>query len=70
MKLWILKARKCTGYIHNQNIIIRAECEADAREIAASDESNDRWLTMDYASCERLTQNGDPGVILVDNNGS
>ena len=72
MKLWILKARKeFTGYLRNQNIVVRAENEKEARELAAyNDCRNDAWLTRDYASCEELTPVGEESVVIVDNNGS
>ena len=70
MKLWILKARKeFTGYISNQNIVVRAETEKEARELAAHDDREDKWMTDAYATCEELLPEGDAGVVIVDNNG-
>ena len=71
MKLWILKANKeFTGWIRNQNIVVRAESEKEARELAARDDCDAAWLESDYATCIVLTQKGDPCVVMRDNNGS
>ena len=70
MKLWILKAKKeFTGYVKNQNIVVRAETEKEARGIAtAADGMCIAWIGT-YATCEELLPDGEEGVVIVDNNG-
>jgi len=72
MKLWILKAKQeFTGYIKNQNVVVRAETEKKARDIATAHENSWtlEWDTS-YATCEELLPDGEEGVVIVDNNGA
>lgn len=73
MKLWLLKAKKeFTGYLMNQNLVVRAETEPEARWIAnfAERDIYANWPDSEYATCDELLPAGEPGVIIADNNGS
>lgn len=63
-KLYILKAKKqFTGYCDVQNIVVRAESETEAREIAMySDDTITRW-DSNYATCEELYPEGEVGMM-------
>lgn len=72
MKLWLLKRESKFGpmYDVNNGFVIRAESEAQARNIASDhhgDEGIGFWLT-DKATCEELLPEGDVGIILQDFN--
>ena len=70
MKLWILKAKEDTGYISNQNIVVRAETERKARKVAEFDDNDCKWLIPSEVTCEELLPDGEEGVVIVDNNGA
>jgi hypothetical protein len=71
MKLWILKAKEeFTGYIKNQNVVVRAETEKEARGIATASDGMTRAWIGSYATCEELLPDGEEGVVIVDNNGA
>jgi len=73
MKLWLLKAKEeFTGYIMNQNLIVRSDTEEHARFLANEEErdTSAKWLDPEYATCEELLQEGEEGIIIVDNNGA
>lgn len=72
MKLWLLEAKEeFTGYIKNQNIVVRAETEKEARDMATRDECRDSIVwNKDYATCKELLPDGEEGVVIVDNNGA
>jgi hypothetical protein len=73
MKLWILEPidgveewerwyDKAFGHV------IRAECEADARKIAAEnagDEGEYAWICSDKSTCIELTAEGDSEHIMM-----
>ena len=70
MKLWILKARmEFAGYASIQNIVVRACSEKEARGIAAHRDSTANWFDPLYATCDELSQDGEKGIIIEDNNG-
>ena len=83
MKLWLLKPVEGLGvdspwygiYDCANGFVVRAETEDDARSFADSqggDETrrpfHDTWLQPKYATCEELTGDGEPGVVLCDFN--
>jgi hypothetical protein len=68
MKLWLIKAVEDTGYCMNQNVVVRAETEKKARNIAAEDDRSYNWRLPSFATCEELLSDGQPGIIIVDNN--
>lgn len=69
-KLYLLKAKSHTGYVRNQNVLIRATSESEARRLTAQDDHDERWKNNSYASCEILRQDGEVGIIIIDNNGA
>jgi len=70
MKLWLIKAKAdFTGYIMNQNLVVRAETAREARLIAVESDRNDSWKSEGYATCDELLTEGEAGAIVVDNNG-
>lgn len=78
MKLWMLKPKSETSIPwrpwHDKVFchIVRADTEPQARQIAmdnAGDEKSrtpDVWLNPDYSTCEPLSIEGDPGLIVRD----
>jgi hypothetical protein len=61
--LWDPPYDKCHG------VVVRAETEQQARTYAstkAMDEGRSVWLSSQHTTCEEITQNGEPGVIIVD----
>lgn len=49
--------------------VVRAENEPKARQIAAyncGDEGEDAWVNPKLSSCEILTADGEPGMIIQD----
>ncbi|MEA9392209.1 hypothetical protein SJI19_16920 [Acerihabitans sp. TG2] len=84
MKLWILKARDedLTSddnpweqwYDTNFGLLIRAESEDRARELAQAEACDEKrgspWLDAKYSTCYELTNDGGEGVLLIDNRGA
>jgi hypothetical protein len=78
MKLWIL--RPIDGveewesrYYKVFGHVIRADCETDARNIAAEysgDEGKDAWLDTKKSTCIELTAEGDSECIMQDYEGA
>lgn len=75
MKLWILRpvddeASPWTPWYDRAfGFIVRAETEAVARQIASFKAGNEKpaaWLDESLSSCEELTADGEPGLILRD----
>lgn len=83
MRLWILRpvdpsSPRFEAYDTTHGIVVRAETEAEARQLAdscAGDENDSvwyvgpdqhAWLCPSVTKCEELTPDGMPGVILVD----
>jgi hypothetical protein len=77
MKLWILEPRRglgkeCPwghGYDKAHGFVVREETEKDARLTAANycgDEGEQAWLDEKYSTCEELTGEGPPEVIIRD----
>lgn len=82
MKLWILEARE--GLPNGDNpfnssceimdgIVVRAESEEQARQIAQIYDSNWRsdcspWINQKYTSCKELTSEGGEGCIIASYN--
>ena len=57
------------NYGCNQGIVVRAETENDAREIADMNQGRETmnpWLNPKFTTCEELTSEGEPDVILID----
>lgn len=72
MKLWLLKRPYGAQPVYDatDGVVVRAESEAGARNIASNyhgDEGVGVWLT-DEVTCEELTADGEPGMILQDFN--
>ncbi|MDT8848970.1 hypothetical protein RN053_00570 [Pantoea dispersa] len=81
MKLWILKARDGDfnaeenpwemPYDKNFGLVIRAESEERARELAqavAQDEAlycNSPWLDAKYSTCNELSNDGSEDILLI-----
>lgn len=73
MKLFLLKpideGDKIFWYDCNHGFVIRAESEGEAREIASknhADEGSEVWLNTERVSCEKITNEGEPGIVLCD----
>lgn len=80
MKLWILKAREdlpatddpwITQYGTNKSVLVRASTEHMAREFAHGKRGDERvnrnaWIDSKYSTCEEITVDGIPGVLLID----
>ena len=70
MKLWKLSRIDHVGSDELGSVVIRAGYESDAREIAnryAGDEGR-IWEDNDLVECERITEEGEEGVIIRDFN--
>lgn len=81
MKLWFLTGRDeikelesreenpwYDRYDQVHEILVRAENEVDARAIAAEYQSyvqKEAWLDPKFSSCEEITPDGLPGVIMI-----
>lgn len=74
MKTWLLRpiegAHPWTRWYDKAfGFVVRAYNEADARGFASTacgDEGPDAWRDPELSSCTRLTNEGDPGVVLRD----
>ena len=76
MKLWILEPTEAgrkrywtPWYDKCFAMVVRAETESDARELAAldaQDEGGPVWRDPDSSTCVPLTDAGEPGVIMQD----
>lgn len=82
MKLWILKPvnDNVTVNLNGHDVklwtwdcsygfVIRAQTEQIARSQAADeagDEGSEAWLSPKFTSCEELSAEGEPGVVLKD----
>jgi hypothetical protein len=69
VKLFILKNSRRFEYDSCRAFVIRAESEAEAREIGAGkcgDEGADTWRDPVWSTCFELTGNGGSGVVLTD----
>jgi len=74
MQLWILSPVEgrdewSPWYDKAFGFVVRAECESDARAIAAEghgDEGKEAWLSSDSSTCELLLDEGKPGQIISD----
>ena len=78
MKLWLIRPRDPTSgawdpwYDRAFGFVVRAETEEQARKFAdaaAGDEKRSRedaWLSPDLSTCEELTADGDPGIVVRD----
>lgn len=73
MKLWLLtRPEEDVGWDERAGCIIRAETEAQARQIAhdtgGGDEESAVWLDPKTTACVEVTPAGKPGIILTDFN--
>ena len=74
MKLWLLERTSYKDkprYDVQRAVVIRAETEAAAREDAtktAGDEGEAVWLDPSKSTCEELTADGPPGLVIQDFN--
>jgi len=79
MKLWDIGMRvdlpktvrdQHWGYDCTYAAVIRAKSEQEAREIASKslsgDQGNAVWLDEALTDCSEVTQDGEPGVLIVD----
>ncbi len=71
MHLWLLKRRdtETVGWDETRGVVVRANTEFGARELAATacgDEGLGTWRNASRTSCEVLTADGEPAVILID----
>jgi hypothetical protein len=81
MKLWLLREREGLPDTKAQNpwlitydctygLVVRAATAEEARAIAAEHsvgaEGKRAWLDATFSTCEELTTQGTPGVILTD----
>lgn len=75
MTLWILRPKDGNSdpwspwYDKMFGVIVRAESEKRAREMAAEeagDEGTEAWLDANVSSCKPLTADGDESVVLRD----
>lgn len=77
MTLWILRPRGGLdehgrwdpGYDRCWGVVVRAETEAAARDMAAleaGDEGAESWTDPKHTTCRPLTADGDPGVVIKD----
>ncbi len=75
MKLWLLRPQNERDdrwdWDCAYGFVVRAATEDHARRYAAGqagDEGEDTWMSQAVTTCEELTQDGDPGVVLQDFN--
>lgn len=71
MKLFLLKRKTEPDYDEFGGFVLRADSSKIARYTAASksgDEGANTWLDEGLTSCEELTSDGEPGIILRDFN--
>ena len=69
MKLWLLTLDdKLGGWDRNCGFVIRAETAYDARRIANENKADEGpvWMDPTAVTCEELTAEGEPGVVLAD----
>jgi len=69
VKLFILKNSRPFQYDTYRAFVIRAESEAEAREICAGecgDEGAGTWRDPVWSTCLELPGNGGSGVVLTD----
>jgi hypothetical protein len=69
MKLYLLKIenRNFVGYDAYDSCLVRAETEEQARNIAAAELlgwQSKFWTDPAIASCQEVTQNGEPEIII------
>ena len=66
MKIFKLHRLDKVDWDEYKGFVIRAEDEISARVIAGQQDSyhKSRWIDHKQTSCEEITQEGDPGVIL------
>ena len=68
-KLWLLTAREPQGRECVRALVVRANHEKDARRVAggkAGKEGSEFWHDQSRADCVRLTQTGEPCVLIRD----
>lgn len=75
MKLWLLRPISdehsvwVPWYDKTFGFVVRAEDEDSARKYAAEEagyEGGDVWLDPNFTTCEELTPEGDPGIVIED----
>ena len=77
MNLWLLLPIDGSGpwtpwYDKCFGLVIRAETEIQARQIAMENSGNetdrykDVWINSNYSTCQILTADGEPGLIIRD----
>lgn len=67
MRLWILQNVGHVDYDSFDSFIVRADTEDAARTFAANsagDERSETWLDRGKSTCEPLTTEGEPGIVL------
>ena len=69
MRLFLVKRIKPTGWDETNGVVVRANSPSEARELAASsrgDEGEDTWRNPELTTCNVLSKEGEPGVIIID----
>lgn len=71
MKLWLLKRTDEVGWDQGRAFVVRAETEAEARQLASNEagdyrEPTDKWADPSFSTCTELTSDGAPEIILED----
>lgn len=76
MKLWLLKRAETevVGWDETRGVVVAAETEFDARELAATaatrggDERSDAWRSITRTTCVELVPGDVARVVIVDFN--
>jgi hypothetical protein len=76
MKLWVLRAteeagnRDLQGYDTFDSMVVRAETEKEARELAQKENyvNDNLWIDPLLSTCEPLNYDGEIGIIIASYN--
>lgn len=73
MNLWILDKTEAAEDLHEYGqcgLVVRAETESEARSLAHLEDSapipDDLWSNPDYSTCNQISIEGKPGILLTD----
>ena len=69
MKLFLLKRIDDSGWDVNNGFVVREENENAARSrcsLERGDEGGGTWLSSEYSTCEEISPEGDPEILLTD----
>lgn len=67
MKLFVLERKTRIGYDESDKFVVRAEDEISARNLAAKNagaEGPAEWLENWKSTCDELSSEGSPGIIV------